>query len=81
MSDKRRPGEISRYRAARRFHEPKFNKFPSVGCTCRSVEEREGSPPCRQPARIAEILPSELVCLPHESHLSSYSYSQDSIFL
>src|SRR6516165_7681836 len=34
---------------ARRFHEPKFIKLPSVGCTCRSVEEREGSPLCLQP--------------------------------
>jgi hypothetical protein len=56
----------------RRFQEPKFNKLPSVGCTCRSVEQ--GRDP--NPARIAEILSSELACLRHESHLSSYSYAQ-----
>ena len=56
---------------ARRFQQPKLIRFLGVGCTCRSVGEREGSPPCRQPARIAEILPSELVCLPHESQRAS----------
>jgi hypothetical protein len=39
---------------ARRFHEPKFNKLPSVGCTCRGVEEREDRHPAANPARIAE---------------------------